>query len=135
MKNFIEMFEFLSNCDSKTMLAEIDEYAQYLLKQGKNDSEINFLTNIGKISELNRLAEWYFTNSFNELLYGKEKAEDGIMTVEEAADYLKTTETTVYALLKKGKIRKIEISTVDKPGARPIVRIRKSDINNYLNCK
>lgn len=135
MKNFIEMFEFLSNCDSKTMLAEIDEYAQYLLKQGKNDSEINFLTNIGKISELNRLAEWYFTNSFNELLYGKEKAEDEIMTVEEAADYLKTTETTVYALLKKGKIRKIEISTVDKPGARPIVRIRKSDINNYLNCK
>jgi excisionase family DNA binding protein len=135
MKNFIEMFEFLSNCDSKTMLAEIDEYAQYLLKQGKNDSEINFLTNIGKISELNRLAEWYFTNSFNELLYGKEKAEDEIMTVEEAANYLKTTETTVYALLKKGKIRKIEISTVDKPGARPIVRIRKSDIDNYLNGK
>ncbi|MGA3014089.1 MAG: helix-turn-helix domain-containing protein [Bacteroidales bacterium] len=135
MKNFIEMFEFLSNCDSKTMLVEINEYAQYLLKQCKNDAEINFLTNIGKVIELNRLTEWYCTNRFNELLYGKEKSEDVIMTVEGAADYLKTTDTTVYALLKKGKIRKIEISTVDKPGARPIVRIRKSDIDNYLNGK
>ena len=135
MKNFIEMFEFLSNCDSKTMLVEIDEYAQYLLKQGKNDSEINFLTNIGRIKELNRLTKWYFTARFNELLNGKEKEEDEIMTVEGAANYLKTTDTTVYALLKKGKIRKREISTVDKPGARPIVRVRKSDIDNYLNGK
>ena len=135
MKNFIEMFEFLSNCDSKTILSEIDEYAKYLIKNGKNDSEINFLINIGKIKELNRLTEWYFTNRFNELLNGKEKEEDEIMTVEGAADYMKTTETTIYALLKKGKIRKREISTVDKPGARPIVRVRKSDIDNYLNGK
>jgi len=135
MKNFIEMFEFLSNCDSKTILSEIDEYAKYLIKNGKNDSEINFLINIGKIKELNRLTEWYFAKRFNELLHGKEKEEDEIMTVEGAADYMKTTETTVYALLKKGKIKKREISTVDKPGARPIVRVGKSDIDNYLDGK
>ena len=55
---------------------------------------------------MNKPTEWYFINRFNELLYGKEIEEDEIMTVEGAADYLKTTETTVYALLKKGKIRK-----------------------------
>jgi hypothetical protein len=43
-----------------------------------------------------------------------------------------TTTQTIYKLIKKGKLDKVEISTVDKPGARPAVRIRKSDIEKYL---
>ena len=58
-----------------------------------------------------------------------------IMTVDGAAQYMKITPAIVYNLLKKGKIRKREISTVDKPGARPIVRVGKSDIDNYLDGK
>jgi len=46
--------------------------------------------------------------------------------------YMKITPATVYNLINKGKLKKIEISTVNKPGARPAVRIRKSEIDRYL---
>ncbi|MFH1159426.1 MAG: helix-turn-helix domain-containing protein [bacterium] len=61
-----------------------------------------------------------------------EPESDEIMTVEETARHLKTTTQTIYTLIKKGKLNKIEISTVDKPGARPIIRIKKSDVDDYL---
>ena len=46
-----------------------------------------------------------------------------IMTVIGAALYMKITPTTVYNLINKGKLKKMEISTVDKPGVSPAVRI------------
>jgi excisionase family DNA binding protein len=58
---------------------------------------------------------------------------DEIMTVEGAALYMKITPATVYNLINKGKLKKIEISTVDKPGVRPAVRIRKSEIDRFLD--
>ncbi|MCK9421849.1 MAG: helix-turn-helix domain-containing protein [Bacteroidales bacterium] len=46
---------------------------------------------------------------------------DEIMTVKGTALYMKITPATVYNLINKGKLKKIEISTVDKPGVRPVV--------------
>jgi len=43
---------------------------------------------------------------------------DEILTVEGVLQYLKVTPATVYNLINKGKLKKIEISTVDKPGAK-----------------
>ena len=54
------------------------------------------------------------------------------MTVEGTARYMKITSATVYNLINKGKIKKIESSSIDKPGARPTIRIRKSEIDSYL---
>ena len=40
-----------------------------------------------------------------------------------------STPATVYNLLKKEKLKKIEISTMDKPGVRPAVRKRKLEVD------
>jgi hypothetical protein len=52
-----------------------------------------------------------------------------------AAIYMKITPATVYNHINKGKLKKIEILTVDKPGARPSVRNRKSKIDRFLDGK
>jgi len=41
------------------------------------------------------------------------------------------TPAKVFNLLRKGKLKKIEIPTVDKPGVRPAVRIKKSEIDRF----
>jgi len=58
---------------------------------------------------------------------------DEIMIVEGTAQYMKITSAAVYNHINKGKLKKIEISTVDKPGVRPAVRIRKSEIDRFLD--
>jgi hypothetical protein len=41
----------------------------------------------------------------------------------------------VYNLIKTGKLKKIGISSVDKPGAREAIRIWKLEVDRYgLNC-
>lgn len=49
------------------------------------------------------------------------------MTVKEAVKYLKPTTHTIYGLISKRKLDKIEISTVDKPNARARIKIMKKD--------
>ena len=61
------------------------------------------------------------------------KEGDEFMTVDGAALYMKITPATFYNLIKKGKLRKIEISTVDKPEIRPTVRSRKSYMDWFLD--
>lgn len=46
---------------------------------------------------------------------------------------MKVTPATVYSLIKQGKLKKIEISTVDMPVARASIRIWKSEIEKFLN--
>ena len=45
---------------------------------------------------------------------------------------MKVTQATIYHFIKKGKLKKIEISTADKPGVSGAVRIRKSEVEMYL---
>jgi hypothetical protein len=42
------------------------------------------------------------------------------MTVEEIGLYMKVTPAMVYNLIKKGKLKTSGVSTIDKPGARPV---------------
>jgi excisionase family DNA binding protein len=57
---------------------------------------------------------------------------DEILTVEKVAQILKVTPQTVYKLIKKGKIQKVEISTIDKPGVTPKIRVRRGEVEKYL---
>jgi excisionase family DNA binding protein len=55
------------------------------------------------------------------------------MTVEEVGLYMKVTPAMVYNLIKKGKLKTSRVSTVDKPGVRELKRIRKSEVDRYLD--
>jgi len=69
---------------------------------------------------------------FNKEKEDEEPKGDEIMTVEETAHYLKTTTQTIYRLVKKGKLDKMGISTVDKPNARASIGIRKKELDRFL---
>ena len=135
MKNLSEMFEFLKNCENETILKELKNHCQKLNHDHAENASIKFKLDIEKISTLQRFSEWCLIEEFKSIGTEEKPTMDDIMTVEETAKYLKTTTQTIYTLVNKGKLNKCEISTVDKPGARPIIRIRKSDINDYLNGK
>ncbi|MCX6249838.1 MAG: helix-turn-helix domain-containing protein [Bacteroidetes bacterium] len=53
------------------------------------------------------------------------------MTAEQVANYTKLIPAMIYKLIKKGKLKKIGISSVDKPGARESIRIWKSEVDRY----
>jgi excisionase family DNA binding protein len=137
MRNLSELFEYLTNCENETILKEIKIHSERLIRQEGSKSAAKFKLEVEKLNTLLRLAEWYLTEEFRSDLKENvlEPEGDEIMTVKEAAKYLTTTTQTIYKLIKKGKLVKVEISTVDKPGARPAVRIRKSDIEKYLRGK
>jgi excisionase family DNA binding protein len=134
MRNLSELFEYLTNCENETILKEIKIHGERLIRQDGSKAVIRFKLEIEKLSTLLRLSEWYLTEEFRSDIKEsvKEPEGDEIMTVKEAAKYLTTTTQTIYKLIKKEKLDKVEISTVDKPGSRPALRIRKSDIEKYL---
>lgn len=133
MKNLSEMFEFLKNCENETILKEIKNHCLRLNSEHGVNAPIKFKLDIEKIKTLQGLSEWCLNEEFKNDLVAEKPTTDDIMTVEETAKYLKTTTQTIYTLINKGKLEKCEISTVDKPGARPIIRIRRTDIDSYLN--
>ena len=133
MKNLSEMFEFLNNCENETLLKELKKHGERLINTDRITASTRFKLGIEKLNTLQRLSEWYLSEEFNKEKYVEKPVCDDILTVEETARYLKTTTQTIYSLVNKGKLDKCEISTVDKPGARPIIRIKKSDVDDYLN--
>jgi hypothetical protein len=135
MKNLSEMFEFLKNCENETILKEIKNHCQRLNREHGDNASIKFKMDIEKICTLQRLSDWCLTEEFKNNVIEEKHTMDDIMTVEETAKYLKTTTQTIYTLVNKGKLDKCEISTVDKPGARPTIRIRRTAVESYLNSK
>ncbi len=133
MKNLSEVFEFLKNCEDGTILIEIKNHCQRLNREQGVNAPIKFKLDIEKIKTLQGLSEWCLNEEFKNEVIERKPTVDDILTVEETAKYLKTTTQTIYTLINKGKLNKCEISTVDKPGARPIIRIRRTDIDSYLN--
>jgi hypothetical protein len=93
-----------------------------------------FKIDVENLHTLSRLSEWYLSEELPRLIdeMNQKPMVDEIMTVEGAALYMKITPATVYTLINKGKLKKIEISSIDKPGARPAIRIRKSEIERFL---
>ena len=58
---------------------------------------------------------------------------DEILTVEEVALMVKLTPQTIYKLIRKGKIQKVEISTIDTPGVKPKIRVRRGEVERWLD--
>ena len=137
MRNISELFEFLSNCDKETLINELNEHCTRLIQKNGTKSIKPFKFDVENLSTLFRLSEWYLVDELPRMIaeLNPKPVVDEIMTVEGTARYMKITPATVYNLINKGKLKKIEISTVDKPGVRPAVRIRKSEIDSYLDGK
>ena len=135
MKNLSELFEFLSFCDNDTILKEVKNHGKRLIRLNGSKAAPKLKLDIEKLNTLFRLSEWYLNDEFHSDMKDVVVAPEGdeIMTVKEAAKYLKTTSQTIYDLISKDKIDKMVISTVDKPNARASLRLRKKDIDNFVN--
>ncbi len=134
MRNFSELFEFLSHCNHQTIVDEIREHSNRLINSKNDDPEILFRFDIERLNTLNRISEWFLEKEFPKMMNDKKplKDPDEILTVEEVGKMLKMRPQTVYKLIKKGKIEKIEISTIDKPGVTPKIRVRRGEVEKYL---
>ena len=104
----------------------------------KNDRpEIFFRFDIERLNTLNRISEWFIEKEFPKLI-GEKKPQSNpneILTIEEVALMLKRTPQTIYKLIKKGKLQKVEISTIDKPGVTPKIRVRRGEVERWLDGK
>ena len=134
MKNLCEIFEYLSFCDSEAIVKEIRSYCNRLIENHGNKSEMVMKLDVERLNTFLRLAEFLQTSELPKILkeIQNQYNPDEILTVEEVAKILKVTPSTVYTLVKKGKMRKVEISTVDKPGVNPKIRIRRKDVEGFL---
>ena len=137
MKNLSELFEFLSFCENDTILKEVKNHGERLIRLNGSKAAPKLKLDIEKLNTLFRLSEWYLNDEFHSDMKDVVAAPEGdeIMTVKEAAKYLKTTSQTIYDLISKDKIDKMVISTVDKPNARASLRLRKKDIDNFVNSR
>ena len=133
MRTLSELFEFISHCDNDTILKEVRLHCQRVIKENEKDSTIKIKMDVERLNTLFRLMEWYFHSKvpglIDEILPPQK---DELMTVKDVSVFLKTTTITVYSLIKKGKLSTCEISTMDKPMGRPILRIWKSEVLKYL---
>jgi hypothetical protein len=134
MRNISELFEFMSNCNKETILTELTDHCSRLVQKNRTKSIQPFKMDVENLHTLSRLSEWFLSEELPRLIdeMNPKPEMDEIMTVKESALYMKITPATVYTLINKGKLKKIEISSVDKPGARPAIRIRKSEIDKFL---
>jgi len=91
MRNLSELFEYLTNCENETILKEIRIHGERVIRQQGVKSASRLKLDIEKLNTLLRLSEWYLAEEFQshikELV--KEPEGDEIMTVKEAAAYLK----------------------------------------------
>ena len=123
MRNISEFFEFLSNCNHQTIVDEIREHCNRIIDTKNNKPEILFRFDIERLNTLTRISEWFIEKKFPKMNQKNQSNPDEILTVEKVAQILKVTPQTVYKLIKKGKIQKVEISTIDKTGVTPKIRV------------
>jgi hypothetical protein len=134
MKSLCEIFEYLSFCDSETIVKEIRSYCKRIIENHGNKSEVVLKLDVERLNTFLRLTEFMQTSELPRIIKSQQGQinPDEILTVEEVAKILKVTPSTVYTLVKKGKMKKMEISTVDKPDVKPKIRIRRKDVEGYL---
>ncbi len=137
MRSISELFEFLSNCNKETILTELNDHCNRLVQKNGTKSTTPFKIDVENLNTLFRLSEWCLSEELPRLIEEKNpnKGQDELMTVEEVSKYMKITQAMVYTLLKKGKLKKCGVSSVDKPGARESIRIRKSEVDRFLDGK
>jgi hypothetical protein len=135
MRALSELFEFLSNCDKETIITELYDHCDRIIQKNGTKSIKPFKFDVENLNTLFRLSEWYLSEELPRLIEEKNPQREGdeIMTVEEVGLYLKVTPAMVYNIIKKGKLKTMGISTIDKPGGRELKRIRKSEVDRYLD--
>ena len=128
------MFEFLKNCDKETILTELTDHCDRLVQKNGEKSITPFKIEVENLNTLFRLSEWYLSEELPKMIEEKNpnKGGDELLTVEEVSKYMKVTQAMIYNLIKTGKLKKVGISSVDKPGARESIRIWKSEVDRYL---
>ncbi len=134
MRCLTEMFEFLKNCDKEALLNELNDHCDRLIQKNGIKSIRPFKIDVENLNTLFRLSEWYSESELPRLLEEKNPNNEGdeVMTVEQVAKYTKLTPAMIYKLIKSGKMKKIGISGIDKPGSRETIRIWKSEVDGYL---
>ena len=135
MRSISELFEFLTNCNKETILTELNDHCIRVVQKNGSKSNQPFKIDVENLNTLFRLSEWYLTDELPRMIdeLNPKTVQDEIMNVIEVGLYLKLTPACVYTLIEKGKIKSMGISTKDKPGARPSHRIRKSEVDKYLD--
>lgn len=134
MRSLTEMFEFLKNCDKETLLNELNDHCDRLIQKNGIKSIRPFKIDVENLNTLFRLSEWYSEKELPRLIEEKNPNQGGdeVMTVEQVANYTKLTSAMIYKLIKTGKLKKIGISGIDKPGSRETIRVWKSEVDGYL---
>jgi hypothetical protein len=113
----------------------LKEHGNRILDTKKDNSDILFRFDIERINTLTRMSEWFIDSGFPKMM-GERKPQtnpDGTLTVEDVGKILKGTPQTVYKLIKKGKFQAVEISTIDKPGLKPKSRVRRGEVERWLD--
>jgi excisionase family DNA binding protein len=137
MRNISELFEFLNHCDKEALMNELNDHCDRLIQKNGTKSIRPFKLDIENLNGLFRLSEWYLEKELPKMIEEKfpKTDMDEIMTVEEAAIYMKATSAHVYNLVDNGKLKAGDFSAIDKPGARKLIRIRKSEIDRFFSGK
>lgn len=137
MRSISELFEFLSHCNKETLLNELGDHCNRLVQKNGEKSINPFKLDVENLNTLFRLSEWCLSEELPKLLEEKNPnmGQDVLMTVEEVAQYIKHTAAFVYNLIKKGKLKKVGLSSIDKPGARESIRVWKSEVDRFLGGK
>lgn len=117
------------------MVDKIREHCTRLIDSKNNKPEILFRFDLERLNTLNRISEWFIEKEFPKMMNEKKPLMDPneILTVEEIALMLKLTPQTIYKLIRKVKLLKVEILTIDKPGVTPKIRGRRGEVERWLD--
>ena len=134
MKHLSEIFEYLSFCDSETIVKEVQSYCSRIVENHGKKAELVLKLDVERLNTFLRLTEYLQTSELPKIIKSQQGQinPDEILTVEETARFLKVNTKTVYNLIKKGKMKKVEISTVDRPGVKPKIRVRRKDVEGFI---
>ena len=134
MRSLSELFEYLSNSTKESILSELTDHCDRLVQKNGTKSTTPFKLDVENLNILFRLSEWCLSEELPIMIQEKNpnKGQDEILTVEEVSKYMKVTLAMVYTLVKKGKLKKCGVSSVDKPGARESIRVWKSEVDRFL---
>lgn len=133
MRSLNELFEYLEHSTDETLTKDFDELSYSLIrKHGKDNSDLHYKDKITKLNTLVDKLGYHFRSRFPKLVREDDvpPTDDEYLSVEQVSKILNTTKQTIYTMVKKGKIKTINFSSVDKPGVRGNIRIPKSEIKN-----
>jgi excisionase family DNA binding protein len=131
MRSLMELFEYIDNSTDETLIKELDEMSSNLIKKYGDSSDLHYKNNITKLNTLNEKIGYHFRSRFPKLFKMEIDVPDNeevYLTVEEVSQILHTSKQTIYTMIKKGKIKTINFSSVDKPGVKGNIRISRNEI-------